>query len=65
MGGIEPYVRGKNDYARGLSRVDNPYEDEMYGTTEWESWFEGWDAAETEHLSERAAVVPPKGPPSA
>jgi hypothetical protein len=46
----EPYLRGRADYARDLMRYQNPYEDtpEPYGTTYWESWFDGWDDAHEE-----------------
>jgi hypothetical protein len=44
----DPYLRGIADHAAGVPRHKNPYEDdpETYGSTYWESWFEGWDAAE-------------------
>ena len=58
MDGIEPYVRGKNDHARGLKLVENPYEDEKHGTTEWESWYEGWDQADADRLSDLAPITP-------
>ena len=46
----DPYLLGRSDYERGLDRDMNPYEDagEYYGTTFWESWFEGWDDAKEE-----------------
>lgn len=61
MDGIEPYVRGKNDHTRGVLRRENPYDLDMYGTTQWESWFEGWDEAEAER---RSAMEAPNPPPS-
>jgi hypothetical protein len=50
MEGIDPYLQGKADHARGVPRRMNPYEDDPkgYGTELWESWFEGWDDAEDE-----------------
>ena len=46
----EPYLRGRADYARGVPCDQNPYgsDPETYGTTYWESWFEGWDDAKEE-----------------
>ena len=49
MADMEPYLRGRRDHALGIPRCQNPYEDDpdTYGTTAWESWFEGWDDAES------------------
>jgi len=49
----EPYENGIEAYKRGVPRCHNPYEDnpELYGTTFWESWFDGWDDAEEEAKS--------------
>jgi hypothetical protein len=42
---LDPYLRGRSDFERGIPRHMNPYETSDYGTTLWESWFEGWDDA--------------------
>lgn len=46
----EPYFKGRADFARGLLRPQNPYENDpdTYATTYWESWFDGWDDAHNE-----------------
>lgn len=46
----EPYSRGRADYERDVLRYQNPYEEnhEVYGTTYWEAWFDGWDDAHEE-----------------
>jgi hypothetical protein len=42
---FEPYERGRRDFAAGVPRECNPYDEAYYGTTFWESWLDGWDAA--------------------
>ncbi len=44
----EPYERGRLDYAKGILRERNPYDEGFYGTTFWEAWFDGWDDARDE-----------------
>lgn len=40
-----PYWQGHRDYQDGVSRLDNLYDP---GTTAWDLWFEGWEAASEE-----------------
>jgi hypothetical protein len=44
----DPYLRGIEDFARGVPRHENPFDGADYGTTLWESWFDGWDDASDE-----------------
>jgi hypothetical protein len=46
----EPYQKGFEAYRRGVARHINPYEynPELYGSTFWEAWFEGWDDAKNQ-----------------
>jgi hypothetical protein len=41
----DPYFRGIEDFAGGVPRHMNPFDETDYGTTLWESWFDGWDDA--------------------
>jgi hypothetical protein len=44
----DPYLRGMDDFARSVPRHMNPFDLTDYGTTLWESWFDGWDDAREE-----------------
>jgi len=48
----EPYLRGCQAFEAGMQRHENPYEDDYYGTTFWEAWFDGWDDANDANLSQ-------------
>jgi hypothetical protein len=50
MATLDPYLQGKADHMRGVPRDVNPFDtiDDLYGSPEWEAWFDGWDDADKE-----------------
>ena len=48
----DSYQRGREDYAKGIVREHNPYDEAFYGTTFWEEWFDGWDDANKKYVNE-------------
>jgi hypothetical protein len=49
----DPYCLGRIAFDCGVPRYDNPYDEspELYGTTYWEAWFDGWDEAASQNES--------------